>query len=285
MNMLENMNSVVAYIEAHLCDDIDPLVIERLAGCSAGIFSRFFAYAAGIPLSEYIRRRRLTLAAHELMQSDARIIDIALKYGYDSPVSFARAFSTVHGVTPSQARSQGTTLVSFPPVRFFFTIKGECAMNYRIETKEPMKLFGVRRHFTTENGSNFIEIPKFWDECQSNGTAQQMMQLAAKSGCFGVCSDFADDRSFDYGIAMFAGDNIGSFERLDVPSFTWAVFECVGPMPDSMQSVWKRIFTEWFPDSGYRHANGPELEWYSQGDNSADDYYSEIWIPIEPIAK
>ena len=214
---------------------------------------------------------------------DNKIIDIALKYGYDSPVSFARAFSNLHGITPKEAKKSGINLKSYPRISFKISIKGVEEMNYRIEKSKAFKLHGVTKNITMKDGQNFVIIPKFWEEAGTNGSCDKLMAhcSAEDKAIYGVCYNFKTD-DFDYMIGVNSGEeNIDGCEVLNVPELTWVKFECRGKMPDAMQNVWKRIFTEWLPTSGYMHDDGPEIEWYSEGDPNGENYLSEIWIPIK----
>jgi len=143
------MGLALAYVEDNLTSEINQDVLARIACCSAYNFYRMFSFITDISLTEYIRRRRLTLAAIELQNGDVKVIDLALKYGYDSPVSFTRAFQALHGVTPTEARAGGVTLKAYPRISFQISIKGEKEMDYRIENKEAFQVFGYEGIFKT----------------------------------------------------------------------------------------------------------------------------------------
>lgn len=143
MEWLERMNRALDYVESNLANEIDMNVVAQMACSSSYNFQRMFSFITDVSLIEYIRRRRLTLAAFEIQNSDAKIIDIALKYGYESPVSFARAFQALHGIAPSLAREDGVILKAYPRMSFQISIKGESEMEYRIETKEAFDIFGI----------------------------------------------------------------------------------------------------------------------------------------------
>ena len=287
MEWIDKMNSALDYIEENLDKEIDYEIIAMKACCSSYNFQRMFSFIADVSLGEYIRRRKLTKAALELQKEGSRVLDVALKYGYDSPVSFARAFTSLHGVTPSEGKKEGATLKSYPRISFKIYIKGVEEMNYRIEKERGFKLLGKRKNITTKNGENFIEIPKFWQQSCKDGTCDKLMGLCDDSNkaMYGVCYNFATDE-FDYMIAVNSNKDVEEkYEVLDVPELTWVKFECRGKMPEAQQNVWKRIFTEWLPTSGYEHDEGPEIEWYSNGDMNSDNYLSEIWIPIKKSSK
>lgn len=277
MDTLENMKRAINYIEDNLDTEIEYVRVAQIALCSQYHFQRMFAFLIGIPLSEYIRRRRLTLAAFELQNSNEKIIDLALKYGYNSPDSFSRAFLAMHGVTPSKAREKGISLKAYPRVTFSLSIKGVVEMNYRIEQKESFNIVGVKQRFSQINGLG-ENIGKMWSETPRE-TISQIAELG--NGLVGVYSGMYEDNTTDYYIAAITEkDSPKTLCKLEIPSLTWAIFEITGPMPTAMADIWGRIFSEWFPTSGYEHAEAPEVEWYSNGDMSSSDYKSEIWIPV-----
>lgn len=285
MDWLDRMNNTIDYIENNLSQEIDIEQIAKTACCSTYHFQRLFSFITDISLSEYIRHRRLTLAALELQNSNNKIIDIALKYGYNSPTAFTRAFSATHGVTPTSARVKGTKLKSFPKITFHISIIGGSEMNYRIEEKKGFRLVGIKEVVTKIGGANMRRIPDIWKEVCTSDMGEKIVSLSngEPSGLMGICANFRDTE-FDYFIASSTNQKVPDrMEELIVPANLWVVFECVGAIPDTIQNIWKRIFTEWFPSSGYEHAEAPEIEWYSDGDPSADDYKSEIWIPVHKI--
>lgn len=177
MEWIDRLNSAIRYMEEHLTDEIDYEQLGRIACCSSWHFQRMFSYMAGIPLSEYIRRRKMSLAAVDLLSSDARIIDIAEKYGYRSPTAFNRAFQSIHGTAPSSVRQEGISVRSFPPITFKITVKGVEEMNYRIETKEAFRIVGVSVPLEKEIEKNFAVIPSKWQEISLNGTLQTLAQM------------------------------------------------------------------------------------------------------------
>jgi AraC family transcriptional regulator len=282
MDLLDKMNDALDYVEENLKGEIDLEEAARRACCSYFNFQRMFSFIADVSLADYIRKRRLTMAAMDLLGTDVKIIDVALQYGYESPVSFARAFAAVHDVNPSEIRKRGVKMKAYPRITFEISIKGVKAMNYRIEDKGQFRLVGYKERIGMDNGENFRRVPEFWTEIMQSGQCDKMKTYNDndKLVCLGVCAN-EDNIGFDYYIATGSDKKIpADMSELVVPAATYVIFTCVGQLPESQQNVWKRIFTEWFPASNYDIGDGPQMEWYSDGDSSADDYVSEIWIPV-----
>lgn len=283
MNILACMNATIAYIEEHLQDELHMPVIAKAAGISERDMQQVFYALTGISVAEYVRRRRLSLAGYELQKGNKSVLDVALKYGYTSPDSFARAFRQLHGMLPSEARKGGRLLKSYGRITFVLTIKGVNAMNYRIVEKEEMHIIGFKQWFSTENNRQMTEIPKMWDAVTEE-MKKRITGLSNNAGVVGLCADMYDG-GFDYWIGCMSDKECpDDLESMTIPASTWAVFEIIGPMrplPNAMQDIWKRIYSEWLPNSGYEHAMLPEIEYYSAGDMMAEDYKSEIWIPVK----
>lgn len=279
MDWIERLNDAVKYIEENLSGDIDYSLAAQRACCSLYHFQRMFSYISGIPLSEYVRRRKMSLAAADII-SGGKVIDTALKYGYSSPTAFNRAFKSVHGVAPSDARSCGTVLKSYPPLVFKITVKGVYEMNYRIEKKDAFRVAGVSSPMETDMEKNFSVIPLFWDKCLSNGTIEKLCGIMDdnRKGVLGI-SKCVCDEGWKYYITVFAGGSCEGFETLDIPSRTWAIFEGSGKSPEAIQVLEKRIFTEWLPSSGYEYDQWPDVEFYISPDPKNAVF--EIWIPVK----
>ncbi len=283
MEWLNQFNEAINYIEEHLTDEIDMNNIAQIAKCSSFHFQRMFSYMADLPLSEYIRRRKMTRAAFDLQNTDEKIIDIALKYGYSSPTAFNRAFQGVHGVAPSSAREGNVFLKSYPPISFKITIRGEAEMNYRIEKKESFRVVGVSEHYLFSMEETFQKVPLFWQKVAMEGTIGKLATMMGKPpfGLLGV-SACMEGTDFDYYIAVSTDTkDLEGFAEYTIPECTWAIFECIGALPNAMQSLQKRIVTEWLPASGYEYANAPDIEVYLEGNQQADDYRCEVWLPIK----
>lgn len=278
MEWIERLNDAIVYIEENLTGTIDHERLGQIACCSSYHFQRMFSYMAGMPLSEYVRKRKMSLAAVDLQGGNAKIIDVAEKYGYNSPTAFNRAFQSIHGIAPSALKDEGVSIKSFPPITFKITIKGVGEMNYRIETKDAFRIVGVSVPLEKEIEKNFAVIPSKWQEIATNGTLQRLTQMmnAQPMGILGI-STCNDEEEWRYYIAVSTSMEKGELEEYTVPPATWAVFPGSGTN-DSIQELERRIVTEWLPTSGYEYGNAPDVEVYLNPDPQNAQY--EVWIPI-----
>ncbi len=288
MDSIRKMNEALAYVEENLAENIDYREVARLALCSAHHFQRVFSFLAGVPLSEYIRRRRLSLAALELAEGGTKVIDVALKYGYSSPDSFARAFHVLHGIAPSEAKS-GTPLKAYPRIAFRLSVIGGCEMKYRIVEKDAFRIVGVMKKVPIVFQGVNSEIASMAQSLSGEMiTVLKTLSNTEPQGIIQASSNFSEGRMDEKGtLDHYIGvattmDCPTGFAELEVPAETWAVFEAVGPFPETLQSVWGRIYSEWFPSSSYESTGGPEILWNEQPDTTAPDFKSEIWIPVRP---
>lgn len=277
MEWIERLNQAVRYIEEHLTEKINYEQLGKIACCSPYHFQRMFVYMAGLPLSEYIRRRRMSLAAVDLLDGEETVTDIALKYGYSSPTAFNRAFQTVHGLAPSRTRKEGAAIKSFPPITFKITIKGAEELNYRIENHESFRIVGIAQPLYKELEKNFSIVPKMWQDASVNGTVQKLAGYmdAQPMGLLGV-SDCNTEAQGKYMIAVASTHPKGEFEEFIITAATWAIFPGAGSNL-SVQELEKRIVTEWLPTSGYEYGSAPDLEVYLNPDPQNAKY--EVWIP------
>jgi AraC family transcriptional regulator len=288
MDSLRSMNNALEYIEEHLTEEIDYIEVSKIAYCSEYHFKRMFSFLAGISLSEYIRRRRLTLAALDLKDRDLRIIDVAVKYGYNSADSFSRAFHSLHGILPSEARSENTQLKAYPRMTFQLSIKGGCEMNYRIVEKGPFKLVGFKKRVPIIFEGVNPEIAKM-TELLTMDVINQLKAISnvEPTGIISASTNFSEGRmeekgELDHYIGVATSSNeTADFDVLKIDASTWAVFESIGPFPETLQNVWGRIYSEWFPSSGYEAVEGPEILWNESPDTGNPKYRSEIWIPVK----
>lgn len=278
MEWVERLNGAIAYLEEHLADEVDYVRLGQIACCSSYHFQRMFAYMAGVLLAEYIRRRRMSLAAVDLREKDAKIIDVAGKYGYSSPTAFNRAFQSVHGITPSAVKQEGVAVKSFPPITFKITVKGVEEMNYRIETKDAFRIVGVSVPLHRDIEQNFAVIPSKWQEVSAEGTLGRLVELmdTPPMGVLGI-STCNDPEPWKYYIAVSSSRDRGDLEEYVVPRATWAIFPGEGSN-QSIQELERRIVTEWLPTSGYEYGNAPDVEVYLNPDPQNAQY--EVWIPV-----
>ncbi len=287
MSWIESIQKAINYIEEHLHETITIEQIAQEVNASVFHFQRTFSILTDMSIADYIRRRRLTLAAQELINTDSKVIDIAYKYGYDSPEAFTKAFRKQHNVTPSEVRKQQGPLQSYNRLIIQVTLKGAEPMKYNIVEKEKFQVVGVKRTYNCQTGENLQGIPQFWNELNGQGMDEQLFTLnnGQIKGVLGVCvpdENYKDNSLIDYWIATnHVGEVPENMLAMEVPASKWVVFEVLGPMPDAMQNAWKKIFSEWFPSNPYEPAGTAELEVYTDEDPTSENLYSEIWIPIK----
>ena len=274
-----DIQKALLYIERHLTEELEIIQIAKQACVSAFYFQRVFTALCGLSVGEYIRNRRLSLAGEELVGTDIRIIDIAAKYGYDSPDSFTRAFQRFHNITPSLARRNGVCLRSYPPIIQNLNLESGKMLEYKIVNKPQFTLVGITKMFNSE--TSYQDIPQFWNEVMG-------MDKCPLMGMYGICLDSAEDgKNFEYLIADNYIPSEDVHENLTVkviPASTWAVFPCRGELPQALQDVNTRIWSEWLPNSkSYRLAMNLNIEYYLPSAVNTEDSYCEIWLPVDRI--
>lgn len=282
MEWTKAISTAIEYIENNLTEDISAEDIAKQVNISPFYFQKGFSLLCGYTVTEYIRSRRLALAAVELVNG-AKVIDAAIKYRYDSPDSFAKAFCRFHGATPSMVQKNSTMIKAFAPLKITLTLKGGYTMDYRIVKKESFIVLGTMKKFTYENAKT--DIPEYWQEHYKKGNGKYVC------GMFGVNIDVSMGNSeFDYMIADAYNPSVDipeGFVTRTIPAFTWAVFPIKGAMPDALQDVNKKIFSEWLPAlADYEFAAGYCIEMYDDAGKYPkgtldENYYSEIWLPIK----
>jgi len=288
MDLLTQLTRAVEYIERNISDNLKLEKVSSVTDYSSYHFGRLFYYVADMPLSEYIRKRKLSLAAMDLRIGDEKVIDLALKYGYDNPDSFTRAFSKQHGITPTAARQDGVNFKFFPPLTFQIKIKGVKEMNWRIEEREAFEVFGIERIFGNDESAL---VPGFWTELHENGEYERLYQAAgAKKRCTdgmhcisAVCGyNEVPGDSFPYMICALkkSDSNTNRFKMIQIPKVTWAVFrsEKVDFLGSAMKELFDRAYQEWLPSSGYEWAAAPDLEVYYTTEDGK--HFEECWIPV-----
>lgn len=287
MNYIQGLQNAIDYIEEHLTDDLDIEEIAAQSGLSAFYFQRIFNILCDYSLGEYIRNRRLTLAGNELSGTDEKVIDIALKYGYDTPESFSRAFSRFHGITPSQAKKNSSPLKSFSRLSVEIHLKGGNIMDYKIVKKDAFKVLQKISTQSIDDEQNKNTIPDFWTQSHQDGTVYKLLELATdRTNIFGICYGNTPNnkKTFEYSIAALCGDNTeipDGFSIKEIPARTWAVFECIGPMPDAVQNTWHKICSEFFPTANYEPTYEMDIEAYPAGVMTSPDYRTEIWVTVK----
>lgn len=279
MDWLKSWNEALDYLEQNLDGEVSLEELSRLAGCSPYHFQRMFSYLAGVPLKEYIRRRRMTHAAADLRQGN-KVLDVALRYGYDSPTAFNRAFQAVHGVAPSLAKQDGVKPKAFPRIRFKFVLKGDTEMEYQIVRREEFRIVGFRMSLPMDAEESFQMVPRFWGEIGPRIGALIPLMDPETPGLLGVSTCHREEENYYYiAVASNALAPEGTHEWT-VPAATWAVFSGTGQQPTAIQELQKRIVAEWLPDSGYEWAQAPDVEVYLS-EPGAEEPKFQVWLPIQ----
>ncbi|MFD3157848.1 effector binding domain-containing protein [Haloimpatiens sp. FM7330] len=282
------LNNTLEYIEKNLYTTLNIDDISKFACSSRYHFQRVFHALTGFTVTQYIKNRRLTLAAEELVATNKRVIDIALKYGYQSPEAFTKAFKRLHGISPSALKKLNGKIKAFPKISFQISIKGEYEIIYRIVEKESFKVFGVEFTTTRVNDAAYREIPEFINKIFENGIYDRINQVLGNpegSLLYGFHYNFKEDgtRKYMMGYEMLKAEISDEFTILQVPKLTWAVFEGYGTMPDNLiiHNIWRRIYFEWFPSSAFEQVEGPCIERNFWNDKKHGEYKCEVWIPVK----
>ncbi|GAF63359.1 putative DNA-binding protein [Bacillus sp. TS-2] len=268
MDILKKLNEAIHYIEEHLTEEIDSQELARIFCFSEHHYKRMFSFITGLTLAEYVRKRRLTLAAFDLIETDMRVLDVAIKYGYGSADSFSRAFQSLHNVSPSKVKENAVPLKAYPRMTFQISIKGDVEMDYQIIKKEGFTVVG-KREFVADSGGAFE--PKLWESLEEIELELKPLTTTAFPGILHVSISL--ENGTDYYIATATSDPCPEgMVELRIPAQTWAVFSVTGPIPEALLETWEKVYTDWFPTSGYELANAPEIIYSDQ---------TEIWIPIK----
>ncbi|MGW8115295.1 AraC family transcriptional regulator [Caproicibacterium sp. NSD3] len=283
MEWLKNLSKAIDYIEKNLAGKISYEEAAKIACCSTYYFERMFSYVAGISLSEYIRRRRMTQAAFELQTTDSKVLDVALKYGYTSPTSFNRAFQSVHGISPISAKAQGSVLNAYPPIQFLVKITGGNVMPYRVEEKEATRIVGIRIPLTLDMEENKKNVPPFWEKTLKSSKFPEICYLSNQSpkGVLGITAYQTPDEIYYYIAAATDQPVPKDMFEYEIPAATWVIFESDGYFKESIQNIFRRFLTEWLPFSGYTYAELPDIEVYPISEKSPKAGHSEVWIAVK----
>jgi len=296
MDFLSRMNQVADFIEEHLDKNMNYNDLADIVCCTVYQFGRVFSYVVGISLSEYVRRRRLSQAALELQEGNIKVIDVSMKYGYNSPEAFTRAFVTMHGVTPKEACALGTKLKLFPRITFHISIRGDTNMEYRIEQKDIVHCAGVSKNFGKVSLNKDIkhwaeenEIWQFWDHFLDEG---ENIIIRDKYKLYrepfwqvGFTQTLNNgDTVISIGAEVKSGETYPELTLFDIPAHTWAIFTARGSFNQKIHPMTQtiaRVMTEWLPVSGYDLVKGMDLETFGPGDVNSDDYFCELWLPVK----
>jgi AraC family transcriptional regulator len=293
MSFLSDFENVLDYIEDNLTSEIDIEVIAQKMKCTTYHFQRMFSFLTNVPLSEYIRKRKMTMAAFELQNANVKVIDIAIKYGYDSHSSFTRAFQSVQGITPSKSRMDGVCLTTYPKISFIFKIKGDSAMKYQVIKMKPQQLFGLNP--LQIDGWETQPFLDYADSVIEDGT-HDAINIAAgfpgnaikmiQTNTWDVSKihllyaihffDETGKKHIMYGWEYPQGGVEKQFTVINVPESMWVVItDRLDGERDSIKKCYEDLYMNWFPSSGYNQApNLPIIEKYNLEK-------SELWIPIE----
>ena len=293
MAWIEMLQQAINYMEDHLMDDINYEDVADMVYMSSYEFHRTFSIMAGMTANAYIRNRRLSLAGVELMETDEKVIDVALKYGYDTPESFTKAFTRFHGVSPKHAKKQGTKLCLFNPLKVKISMEGGKSMDYRMEVKEEQRFICLKRAFSNEsiNEEGNHEIPDFWNECHKANLVEVLRRLRpdGKKDLYGLCSPTQEGKTtFDYGIGVIVDDETKEFNQneMELKGYhvwttskqQYVVFECFGENGDCINEAWIRFFKEFLPQMGYEASDHTDYEIYFE--NGRIGLFCELWIPV-----
>ncbi|MCL2572380.1 MAG: AraC family transcriptional regulator [Defluviitaleaceae bacterium] len=297
MDWFERMNSAMDYIEDNLTGNIELEKAAKLACCSEYHFQRIFTLITNLPVMEYVRRRRMSLAAVDLQQSKSKVVDISLKYGYESHSAFTRAFNSIHGVSPISARGKGVILKSYPRIHFHLSVKGDIAMDYKIERKKAFSIFGKSKKF--RHDVVYAQIPEFWNASTTDGTAERILTEAGKKlpSIYGPDIYGSDDMLLfaanlghdEYGMGYMIcqikpdSDLSHDFEIIDIPELDWIVFTTkpvtIETATDAVQDLWKRLGAEWFSQNPeFEYANAPSMELYYHAGKGL--FKAEVAVPL-----
>lgn len=290
---IQLIQQAICYMEEHICEDINYMDVAKSVHMSSYNFHRTFSFIAGMTANEYIRSRRLTLAAQELQTTDISVIDAAYKYGYESPESFSKAFLRFHGSTPRQAKQKGAKLHLFNPLVIKMILEGGSIMDYRMEHKGKQKFLALVRAFPNEivSDDNDHSISDFWTECYEKNLIEPMklLRVAGKRDLYGLCSPVIDnDGCFNYGIGILldADTDMAEAEWLKNSGYSlwetepadYVVFKCLGPDGDCLSETWSKFFKEFSPQTGYNQTDDTDFEIYFE--NGESGLFCELWVPI-----
>ncbi len=291
---IELIQQAICYMEEHMLENISYAEVAGSVHMSGYNFHRTFSFIAGMTANEYIRKRRLTLAARELQETEISVTDAAYKYGYESPESFAKAFARFHGATPRQAKQKGAKLHLFNPLVIKIILEGGSIMDYRIVHREKQQFLALVRAFPNEasNDDSFTGVSDFWTECSEKNLMEPMRRLRAegKRDLYGLCSPVKNNGThFNYGIGVIIDedtDSAGLEDLLQNGYSIWtaepadfAVFKCLGTEGGCIGETWSKFFREFVPQTGYIQTDDTDYEiYFEKGEKGV---FCELWIPVK----
>ncbi|MFJ5230940.1 GyrI-like domain-containing protein [Kitasatospora sp. NPDC088391] len=295
--MLERLNLAMEYVEEHLDGRIEAAELARIAVTSEYHFRRLFSSLAGMPLSEYVRRRRLTVAGAEVLAGEPTLLEIAVRYGYTSGEAFARAFRAVHGVGPGEARRPGAALNAQPRLSFRLVVEGSTTMRYRIVQKEAFRVVGskarvplihegvnphIAEHIRGIPPETMLRIAALSDQ-DPEGVVSATVRLPDPSGRDG----FEEGSELDYYQAVVTNrqDVPADLDVLECPAGSWAVFENTGPFPEALQRMWGEVAAQWMPSNPYEYRPGPEILRTRALPEDPAQSVSQLWVPVLRTAR
>ena len=294
MEWIAAMQQAIAYMEEHLLEEINYEVVAKQVHTSGYEFHRAFSFLTGMTANAYIRNRRLSLAGREIVETDTKITDIALKYGYDTPESFTKAFTRFHGVAPKFAREEAAKLVLFNPLVIKIAVEGGKSMDYRIVQTKEQKFIALARSFSNEiiNDEENHEIPDFWEECHDKNLVELLRNLRTdgKKDLYGLCTPTREgEDTFQYGIGVLIDEETKDFDTeemksagyciWDVKPGTYVVFDCIGEDGDCISDTWSKFYKEFLPQMGYEAETETDYEIYFE--RGRKGLFCELWIPVK----
>lgn len=294
MEWIAALQQAIAYMEDHLTEEINYEDVAKQMHISSYEFHRAFSFLTGMTANSYIRNRRLSLAGKEIVEADAKITDIALKYGYETPESFTKAFTRFHGIAPKFAREDSAKLLLFNPLVIKITVEGGKSMDYRIVQTEEKKFIALVRSFRNEsiNDEENHDIPDFWGECHDKNLVEPIRNLRpeGKRDLYGLCSPAKKgEGTFEYGIGVLIDEDTAEFDPAqteeagyriwDVKPGTYVVFDCIGENGDCISDTWSKFYKEFLPQMGYEAEAETDYEIYFEKGRSG--LFCELWIPVK----
>ena len=296
MEWIATIQKAITYMEDHILEEINYEDVAKHVHTSSYEFHRAFSFLTGMTANTYIRNRRLSMAGKEIVGSDAKITDIALKYGYETPASFTKAFTRFHGISPKTAREEAIQLVLFNPIAIKLSVEGGKSMDYRIVQTKPKKFIALTRSFRNEiiNDDDNHEIPDFWAECNAKSLLSPIWMLRedGKRDLYGLCTPTTEgSETFDYGIGIIVDDDTANYDAAeiekagfkiwDVEPGTYVVFECYGEDGDCISKTWEMFYKEFLPQTGFEASEQTDYELYFDEPNGKPGLMCELWIPVK----